>query len=85
MVCNFPSFTCLPGVSSLRKGGDARMVALTIGFFLGLSTLAAIMGATAGHLIHPGQKISAVTSVPQEGRLTGRKGVILDSMLDLLW
>lgn len=60
------------------------MVALTIAFFLGLSTLSAIMGASAGHVVHPGRKI---TSGDIQGRATfsGRKGVILDSMLDLLW
>uniref|UniRef100_A0A061QLJ1 Amino acid transporter n=1 Tax=Cupiennius salei TaxID=6928 RepID=A0A061QLJ1_CUPSA len=72
------------GVSSLRKGGDARMVALTICFFLALSTLSAIMGAAAGHLVHPGQKISSAAA-PSEGKMSGRKGLILDSMLDLLW
>ncbi|KAG8195426.1 hypothetical protein JTE90_013883 [Oedothorax gibbosus] len=72
------------GVSSLRKGGDARMVAITIGFFLGLSTLSAIMGATAGHVVHPGKKITSGDIVAQS-TFAGRKGVILDSMLDLLW
>ncbi|KAF8771074.1 Excitatory amino acid transporter 3 like protein [Argiope bruennichi] len=72
------------GVSSLRKGGDARMVAVTIAFFLGLSTMSAIMGASAGHLVHPGKKITS-GSIPAQSTLSGRKGVILDSMLDLLW
>ncbi|XP_054717539.1 excitatory amino acid transporter 3-like [Uloborus diversus] len=72
------------GVASLRKGGDARMVAITIGFFLGLSTFASIMGATAGHLIQPG-KITSDTSIQSQASYSGRKGVILDSMLDLLW
>lgn len=61
------------------------MVALTIGFFLGLSTLSAIMGAAAGHLVHPGQKITTSNTVVQQQRMSGRKGLILDSMLDLLW
>lgn len=72
------------GVSSLRKGSDARMVGLTVGFFLLLSCVSAIMGVTAGHVIHPGQKITAQVSV-QNGKMSGRKGAILDSMLDLLW
>ncbi|KFM77463.1 putative sodium-dependent excitatory amino acid transporter glt-6, partial [Stegodyphus mimosarum] len=72
------------GVSSLRKGGDAKMVAITIAFFLGLSTFSAIMGATAGHVVHPGQKITSSKIQPQSS-MSGRKGVILDSMLDLLW
>ncbi|GBM93000.1 hypothetical protein AVEN_161840-1 [Araneus ventricosus] len=71
-------------VSSLRKGGDARMVAVTIAFFLGLSTMSAIMGASAGHLVHPGKKITS-GSIQAQSTLSGRKGVILDSMLDLLW
>ncbi|GIY57754.1 amino acid transporter [Caerostris extrusa] len=74
----------MSGVSSLRKGGDARMVAITIGFFLFLSTLSAIMGASAGHLIHPGRKITSANIQPQSA-MSGRRGVILDSMLDLLW
>ncbi|XP_015909801.1 excitatory amino acid transporter 3 [Parasteatoda tepidariorum] len=72
------------GVSSLRKGGDARMVAVTIAFFLGLSSLAAIMGAGAGHIVHPGQKITS-SSIQVQTSMSGRKGVILDSMMDLLW
>lgn len=72
------------GVSSLRKGGDTRMVVLTIAFFLLLSSLSAVMGAVAGHVVHPGQKVTSLVT-NQEGRLTGRKGLILDSMLDLLW
>ncbi|GFU33946.1 hypothetical protein NPIL_5551 [Nephila pilipes] len=71
------------GVSSLRKGGDARMVAVTIGFFLGLSTMSAIMGASAGHLVHPGRKITS-GNIQAQSTLSGRRGVILDSMLDLL-
>ncbi|CAL1298346.1 unnamed protein product [Larinioides sclopetarius] len=72
------------GVSSLRKGGDARMVAVTIAFFLGLSSMCAIMGACAGHLVHPGKKITS-GSIQAQSTMSGRKGVILDSMLDLLW
>ncbi|GFU71519.1 transposable element Tcb2 transposase [Trichonephila clavipes] len=71
------------GVSSLRKGGDARMVAVTIGFFLALSTMSAIMGASAGHLVHPGRKITS-GDIQSQSTLSGRRGVILDSMLDLL-
>lgn len=73
------------GVSSLRRGGDARMVALTIGLFLALSTFSAVMGATAGHLVHPGQRMGANLEGQQHRQFSGRKGVILDSMLDLLW
>lgn len=60
------------------------MVGLTIVFFILLSSLSAIMGAAAGHLIHPGQKISTKVISPKE-KLSGSKGFILDSMLDLLW
>lgn len=72
------------GVSSLRKGGDARMVGLTVGLFLLLSTLSAIMGAAAGHLVHPGQKITSGSTVQKE-KFSGRTEHILDSLLDLLW
>ncbi|CAL1298344.1 unnamed protein product [Larinioides sclopetarius] len=60
------------------------MVAVTIAFFLGLSTTCAIMGASAGHLVHPGKKITS-RSIKVQSTMSGRKGVILDSMLDLLW
>ncbi|GFY79482.1 amino acid transporter [Trichonephila inaurata madagascariensis] len=77
------SYPYQPGVSSLRKGGDARMVAVTIGFFLALSTMSAIMGASAGHLVHPGRKITS-GDIQSQSTMSGRRGVILDSMLDLL-
>ncbi|GFQ94984.1 hypothetical protein TNCT_661741 [Trichonephila clavata] len=59
------------------------MVAVTIGFFLALSTMSAIMGASAGHLVHPGRKITS-GDIQSQSTMSGRRGVILDSMLDLL-